>query len=580
MSDPTNPSDPTAPGNGNGESQGQDNATPPTTDWTRSRASRSGRTPRVSKANKPVEDLGARSGLKPVEPYYANFPEQDLPPGDSEQPLLRPRKERIRSVALVGVRVVAGTVGVAVAAAVVAAVVLVPIPSVTGTAPSAEITPATAVQELVCPGPLLRLSDESGQGASTATAVGSASVVATAEPGGVIGSLFAASDAGNGGTESAPLLLSTPTVNVDLDSAAPLISGAQGQAAESADGAGLAAATCAVATGDSWLVGGSTATGRTTLLTLSNPSKVAASVDLEVFGETGAIASPGLTGITVEAGSQRVLSLAGFAPQTSSPVVHVTSSGGLVVANLQQTTTRGIDAGGVEIVGASASPSTTNVMTGVVIVGGAEVSARLGEAGFEDLQTALRVYIPGTETVSARVEVIPEDGSTTGTEFAIDVQGGVAADLPIDSLPDGSYTVRVETDVPAVAAVRTATLGGVDGSGRTDFGWTASAPLLEETALVSTPGQLSTLLHLANPDSSAAEITVTTIAVDGTAGEAVQVPVAAGPVTALPVEPGRSYRLTGFDSLYAGVSVTSVSGLASFTVDPPAVSSSDIVVYP
>ena len=126
-----------------------------------------------------------------------------------------------------------------------------------------------------------------------------------------------------------------------------------------------------------------------------------------------------------------------------------------------------LDAGGVEIVGASASPSTTNVMTGVVIVGGAEVSARLGEAGFEDLQTALRVYIPGTETVSARVEVIPEDGSTTGTEFAIDVQGGVAADLPIDSLPDGSYTVRVETDVPAVAAVRTATLGGVDGSSAT-----------------------------------------------------------------------------------------------------------------
>ena len=41
-----------------------------------------------------------------------------------------------------------------------------------------------------------------------------------------------------------------------------------------------------------------------------------------------------MSGIVVKAGAQRVIPLAGFAPDVAAPVVHVTASGGQVVAFL------------------------------------------------------------------------------------------------------------------------------------------------------------------------------------------------------------------------------------------------------
>ncbi|MFW8745689.1 DUF5719 family protein, partial [Mesorhizobium japonicum] len=153
-----------------------------------------------------------------------------------------------------------------------------------------------------------------------------------------------------------------------------LLAGAQSQIAAADDESGLAAAACAEPSGSTWLVGGATTTGRTTLLTLANPTQVDATVTLAIFGEKGVVQAPGLSGIVVTAGAQRVIPLAGFAPDLASPAIHVTARGGRIVASLQQSTVRGLDAGGVDLVGATADPSTSLRIPGIRVLGAAAVA--------------------------------------------------------------------------------------------------------------------------------------------------------------------------------------------------------------
>ena len=250
--------------------------------------------------------------------------------------------------------------------------------------------------------------------------------------------------------------------------------------------------------------------GRTTLLTLSNPTEVAATVDIELFGDNGPIAAPGTSGIIVPASGQRVLSLAGFQPDIESPVVHVSSSGGQVVAELQQSTVRGLEPGGLDIVGPTQPPSLAAVLPGLRVTDRAAGQAlRGGGLGFDDLRPVLRFFAPGEGTVSLTVNVVPEDGRETGMSFAIDIDAGRVVDVPIDELETGSYTVQVSSTAPGIAAARVSSAFGP----ANDFAWLAAAPPLQGRAqLTAAPGP-SPLLHLSNP--ATAETTVTLAASDG-----------------------------------------------------------------
>ena len=74
---------------------------------------------------------------------------------------------------------------------------------------------------------------------------------------------------------------------------APRIAGAQSQVVEARDFVGFAAAACAEPSGSIWLAGGSMAVGRTSILTLTNPTAVGALVTLTILGEKGAVEAPG-----------------------------------------------------------------------------------------------------------------------------------------------------------------------------------------------------------------------------------------------------------------------------------------------
>src|SRR5690606_11614287 len=150
---------------------------------------------------------------------------------------------------------------------------------------------------------------------------------------------------------------------------------------------------------------------------------------------------------------------AAFAPGITSPVVHVTSRGGLIVANLQQSVVRTLAAGAVDIVSATAPPAERSVIPGVVIGNQEGVATVASATGFDDVVPVLRLYAPGGAAVDARVEAIPGDGVSTAAAGSISVPAGRVAEFPLTAYEDGDYTLVVTGDAPLVAAVRVPALG-------------------------------------------------------------------------------------------------------------------------
>ena len=515
------------------------------------------------------ENIGAQE-----EPSGEQFSRDEPFPEQEELETSRRRPFTLRGVAAAGGRAAVGLVGIGVAAVTIAASMVLPLPTVQVSAPDTVITPVPTAQQLVCPGAILRLASDSGQDATSASGIGRAEVRTGSSSGSVDSVPAAVSDAGTGASEAAPTIISTPP-----DAADPtqriLLSGAQSQQVDSGDSVGLAAADCGIAFGDSWLVGGATTVGRTTLLTLTNPTEVAATVDLQLFGETGAISAPGTRGIIVPASGQRVLSLAGFQPGLVSPVVHVTSTGGQVHATLQQSVLRGLAPGGIDIIESTSAPATVTVIPGVVVTDPEAVevmrSSSTASEVLDDFATVLRLFAPGEGTANVTVSVIPEDGAASGTSFDYQLEGGLVTDVPFQELAAGTYTVTIESPTAALASVRVTSAA----AGATDFAWfTAAQPLNSVAQFTASTGPAPTL-HLYNPTAVAAALVLTPLG-----GTDVSVAVPARGSATVPVTPGTSYGLSGFDQLYGAVSLSGGGMLARYTVHPPGVGSSPITVYP
>lgn len=512
-----------------------------------------------------TRDEGVEESVPPAEPVAPISYVHELE--DVAEPVTKPPRTA-RATLIVGARILTGVIGTAVTAVVIGAAVFVPLPSHLAQPQSQLVTPVAAAQQRVCAGPILRLGDDTGQSATRISSVGVPSVRYSQTVGSAALAPLASTDSTSGVT---PDLLTLPP-RASSSSLPPLLSGSQTQTVGSGDLVGLAAAECAEGTSDSWLVGGATDTGRTTLITLSNPSNVIATVNLTIYSGAGPITAAGTEGIVVTPGGQRVLSLAGFAPNVTSPVVRVQSRGGRVVANLQQSIVRTLEPGGVAIIGTTAAPSTLNLIPGVLISNGNAVAARQAENGFSDLRSILRLFVPGTESARAEITITPEDGSTAATPVRVVVRPGVVTDVPLDSYPDGSYTITVATDKPLVAAARISTVGS---TGQSDFAWFASATAVSQRALVAVAPGPSPVLHIANPTQKKA---VVTIAQKG--APSAQVTVPAGRSIAQSVVSGGYYTLTGFDSLALSVSYFGGSQLAAFTVSPSAPAAQPIRVYP
>lgn len=357
-----------------------------------------------------------------------------------------------------GVRSLAGLVGAGIAAAVVAILCIVPLPGFTATARSELVTPTPTDQRLVCPGGLLDIMSLDGD-VTTFAAVGLPDYLTAEHDTALRQTAMATPDVASGDSGAAPQQLFAPAPTMDVT---PLIGGTQTQLAERETLSGLATAACLESGTDSWLVGGSTETGRTTLLLLSNPTDVTANVSVDVMGEHGLVTGPGGSGIVVEPATQRVISLASLAPGVAAPVVHVVSTGGQVVATLQQSVVRTLLPDGVETVSASATPNVSLVIPGVRLTGTSTGHHSEGGEVTTDSEPAIRVGVPGTEDSQVTVTLVGAVSSATPVAVKAKVPAGHVLELPFPALDDGLYTLVVKGTKPVVAAARTIQAADVD----------------------------------------------------------------------------------------------------------------------
>ncbi len=490
-----------------------------------------------------------------------------------------------RTVTVISLRVVRGLAGVAAAVAVVAAVGLVPLPTIGVTPLATTVEPQPADLLALCPGSALRLGDETGADAGRAFAVGRPEVT-IASSGAPDRIPLTTDEAGAAGAAQAPSLVRL------APSSGAVLAAAQAQSLDGdGDLSGLTAVGCTEPTSSAWLVGGATTVGRTTLLLLANPTEVDAEVTVRLWGETGEVVAPGMQGIRVPAGGQRVLSLAGFAPGLASPVVHVEARGGQVVAALQTSVTRVLDPGGIDLVSAGAAPARDTVIPGVRIEDAAGVASSLGLEGYDDLVAVVRIGNPGETTAEVEVAVTSSAEGGDATSFHLEVPAGqvldtelsAALELGADPFADGSYTVTLRSDAPIVAAARSSTVPApttdADGDlrpGAADLAWFASASGLTGDVAVAVADGPNPTLVAAAADGAAHELTLTPLG----GGDPIRVAVPASGSVAVEVEPGAGYLLGGARGVAVGIGFADTSLLAGYPIVAPRAGDSPLVIRP
>ncbi|GAB3385253.1 hypothetical protein GCM10027568_02010 [Humibacter soli] len=481
-----------------------------------------------------------------------------------------------RSIARGGARILAGVIGTGVAVIALAAAALLPLPQVHVIPPGRTVTPVPADQQRVCPGGLLDQADLTS--ASSLSSFGSPTTTTVAST--AIQSKDLATPSVQGGGSSAPQLISTQTSGTKVR---PLIAGAQSQEASQSDIAGLAAAACGEADSDSWLVAGATTLGASSLVMLSNPSAVQATVDLTVYTEAGVAQAPAARGIVVRAGSQLVVPLAGIVPNAQASVVHVQATGGSVYPSLQQSAVQGLAPQGVELVGPTASPSQNLVIPGMVVANTSRLNS--GSDGGSSLLPSVRLLAPGTSTVHATVTATSESGGKIVATTQATLQGGTVREVTFDHIIDGSYTVQVKADAPLVAAARTVDALGAPSKGESataqaeaatqDFAWFVASSPLQKTTLLAVASGGSPTLHLDNETGAAATVT---LARDGSASKSVK--VSAGSSVSASVAGESTYTLQGTSGLRASISLTADGASSSYALNPPGPLAQPITVYP
>lgn len=473
------------------------------------------------------------------------------------------------SVARGSARFVTGIVALAVAAIAVGGAILAPLPSVSVTPPSKTVVPVPTAAERVCPGPLLELGSGTNS-ASTLNSFGRAvTTYGTISEGSTASTSPLKAPDDSTTSYGVPLLVRVPASSDGT--LPPTVAASQSQSAGQDDMTGFAAAACGEASPDSWLVGGSASLGQTTLVMLANPSEVQATVDLAIYGESGRVAATGSTGIVVAPGTQRVIPLAGLAPSVAAPVIHVTTTGGKVLASLQQSYVNGIDPEGVELIGPTAEPATRQVIAGVAIRTLAAVQASSSSDGWSASLPALRVLVPGTSAATVQIGETGEQGTAGGNSTSVTVQPGVVTEVPLRNLADGNFTVSVQSTAPVVVAARTTTTSGK----ATDFAWFAASAKLSGSVPVAIAHGSEPTLHLANTGSSDVSITLTS-----STGTTSRATVPSQSAVAIPLPATGVFRLDGAGGLIGSVSYAGAGLLSSLALNPPGPLAAPIVVYP
>ena len=408
--------------------------------------------------------------------------------------------------------------------------------------PTTHVQPSSPLQSRVCAGPALRV----GEGAD---ALALASIQ---EPVVTIGGL--------GGTveqRTLSLLAQAGIIGgtaITQRGETSTLSAAQSLDVSVEDARGLAMSECSEARLDQWLVGGSTRTGRQSTLTIANAAEVSASVDITVHGPDGPVETVGSTDIAVAPGTETVIDLAAIAPGAADAVVHVASTGAPVAAHLQQTTMRGLERGGFDVVD-PVSALTTAVLPGVAITDPTGVET---QPDFDDAVSTLRVLSLAGGAVRIRFQAA--DGTTVESEGRL--EAGRVTDFPLEEIQAGTTAIRVEAETPIVVGARQVAIAA-EGN---DFDWVAGGQPRSGTSAVAVPPGPGATVHIASATDAPQEISV-----DGR-------PVQLGPYGTYqqPVAEG-SVAIAG-EELVVAIAYRDGSRVGGFTASPQAPTAQGVTV--
>ena len=466
---------------------------------------------------------------------------------------------RLFRLATTGARLLVGTVVAAVFATAVVTGAAVAWPTVSRTPLTVSVDPAPADAVAVCTGPLLALGRDPDRADGLSVAGRESVVFGTRdEETSAVQSALAAPDVTD--AQGPAVLTAQPRTRT-----APEVAASGSATVDAADLAGYAASACQAPLLQSWIVGGSTTTGSSDLLLLGNPGNVPATVELTVYGATGAQVPPGGSDLVVAAGAQRIVPLAGLVLGEESPVVRVTATGAPVTAALQSSITRTLVPGGVDQETAIAAAATTQVIPGVT------VTAEPGTQGASDATTVLRLLSADADT-TAQVAVVNARGVAVSTQ-EVPLTAGLPAGVELAGLAVGTHSVRVDAPVGVVAAVWQATGFGAG----SDFAWYAAAPALTADALVAVPDGPDPTLWVFN--AADAPVTVDIESLFGAAPVQLSIPPAQAASRALAT--GQLYRLsTSAPTVHAMVSFVGDRALAGMPIQPEDAASPTVVVYP
>lgn len=347
------------------------------------------------------------------------------------------------------------------------------------------------------------------------------------------------------------------------------VAAAQAQLVTTANLRGLAASACAEPSNEQWLLGGATTLGVSTTLSLGNPSDVPATVQLTLYDEDGPLEEAQSSGVLVPAGSERTVSLNGYAPGRERIGVRVVSTGAAVTATLGVAQTQTLTPFAVDSVTRQLTPDTLLLVPGVTNTSTQQDGP--GDAGpLDPFPVLVRVLAPGGETGTATVRAILADGS--GEELGrLEFSDAGVAEMPVAHWPEGAVAVAIEASAPVLGGV----LGSADSGVEHDYAWFAPAPPLPADTEVAVPVVAGGRLVLVNPGAEDAVVRIVAQS-DGAKPQEVTVP--AGAAILSPVS--TSSILTSSAPVAAGVRIASNGNIAGYPILTAVERASSITVYP
>ncbi len=277
---------------------------------------------------------------------------------------------------------------------------------------------------------------------------------------------------------------------------------------QEADISGLAATDCQRPGSDIWLVGGDTRTGRESLLVLSNPTGVDATVELQLLASNGFVNVPGLSGISVPKHKAIIVPINGLAPKLDTFSVHVLARGGSVAAWIQQKTVRGLRAAGFDLIAPASGASTQLVIPGLLIRGTATVDElSRTSTNYFDVVNTLRISNSGSKDAHVLAQITGANSKTFGTVIQTTVAANTTADLEITGVTDGDYSIFIKSDQPVRAGAKL-NRSNKTAKPETDFTWLPSVAPVAGSRFIAVPSQGISKLSIANPGKIAAHLTV------------------------------------------------------------------------